>query len=270
MYDINKRKLKKNSKNNFITVQVLVLSRLTLSVFHLLQKYIVLLNNRRPEIKDLDRYGKTLTEKTGSPEWQEKAAAVHLKFNVMETKLQEREDIMEKVVYYIEIYTTSTGHLESYIPKIKEEISNLAPISTEPDEIQEQLQDAEKLQATLVDDRISLESAQEAADWLATNCDCEPEQEERMKTRVRVSKEALDELIAANNDRQNALKCALMQSKEFKSASNDFIIWLNAVEDRLSSQPAVASDTESIRELKKDHVVSSSKAFRQTILVFVS
>ncbi|XP_015773289.1 PREDICTED: microtubule-actin cross-linking factor 1-like [Acropora digitifera] len=45
-----------------------------------------------------------------------------------------------------------------------------------------------------------------------------------------------------------------MQSKEFKTASNDFIIWLNAVEDRLSSQPSVTSDTESIREFKKDHV----------------
>ena len=220
------------------------------------QKYIVLMNNRRPELKDLEKHGKALTEKTGSPEWQEKAVAVQQKYNTMETKLHEREYVMEKIVEYIVIYTTSTRHVESYIPKIKEEISNLAPISTEPEEIQEQLQEAERLQATLVDDRVSLESAQEAADWLASNCDCEPEQGERMKARVRVSKEAIDELIAVNNERQNALKCALMQSKEFKAASNDFIIWLNGVEERLSSQPAVTSDTDSIRELKKDHVVS--------------
>lgn len=235
---------------------VFACSVVTVSIVHLFQKYIVLLNNRRPELKELERYGKSLTEKTGSPEWQQKGAAVHQKYNTLETKLHEREDLMEKVVEYVVIYTTSTKRVESYIPKIKEEISNLAPISTEPDEIQEQLQEAEKLQATLVDDRLSLDGAQEAADWLAANSDCEPDQEERMKARVRVSKEAFDELIALNSERQNALKCALMQSKEFKAASNDFIIWLNAVEDRLSSQPAVTSDTDSIRELKKDHVVS--------------
>ena len=220
------------------------------------QKYIVLLNNRRPDLKELEKYGKELTEKTGSPEWQEKAAAVHLKFNTLETKLHEREDLMDKVVEYIVVYTTSTGHVERVIPKVKEEMSNQAPISTEPEEVQEQLQEAEKLQASLVDDRFSLDRAQEAANWLDANCDCEPEQGERLKARVRVAKEVLDELIAVNSERLNALKIALMQSKEFKSASNDFIIWLNTVEDRLSSQPAVTSDTDSIRELKKDHVVS--------------
>lgn len=222
----------------------------------MLQKYIVLLNNRRPDLKELEKCGKHLTERTGSPDWQDKAAALHLKFNTLETKLHEREDLMERTVEYIVIYTTTIARVERVIPKIKQEISNLTPISTEPEEIQEQLQETEKLHATLVDDRFSLESAQEAADWLDANCDCEPERGERLKARVRVSKEALDEFIAVNNERQNALKCALMQSKEFKAASNDFIIWLNAVEDRLSSQPAVTSDTDSIRELKKDHVVS--------------
>ena len=230
-------------------------AEITLCVL-LFQKYIVQLNNRRPEVKELEKYGKDLTEKTGSPEWQEKAATVHLKFNTLETKLHEREDLMERIVECIVIYTTNTAHVERAIPKVKEDMSNQAPISTEPEEIQEQLQEAEKLQGTLVADSFSLESAQEAADLLDSFCDCEPEQGERLKARVRLSKEALDELIVANSERQNALKCALMQSKEFKTASNDFIIWLNAIEDRLSSQPAVAADTGSIRELKKDHVVS--------------
>ena len=221
----------------------------------LFQKYIVLLNNRRPEVKELEKYGNILTEKTGSPDWKDKASTVYLKFNTVETKLYEREDLIQRIVEYVLIYTTATGHVERAIPKVKEEICNLAPISTEPEEIQEQLQKAEKLQASLADDSCSLESALEAAGWLDSNCDCEPEQGERLKTRVQVSKEALDELIAANNERQNALKCALMQSKEFKTASNDFIIWLNAIEDRLSTQPSVTSDTESIREFKKDHVV---------------
>lgn len=223
-----------------------------------LQKSIVLLNNRRPELKELDRYGKALTEKTGSPEWQENVAAVHQKYNTLETMLHEREDFMERVVHYIVTYTTSTRSVERYIPKIKEEVSSLAPVSTEPDEVQEQLQDAEQLQTSLVDDRVSLDSAQEAADWLAANCNPDPQTEEEMKARVKVSKEALDELMAVNNERQNALKCALMQSKEFKAASNDFLIWLNAAEDRLASQPPVTSDTDSIRELKKDHVVRSA------------
>ena len=215
------------------------------------------MNNRRPELKDLERYGKALTEKTSSPEWQENMAVVQQKYNTLETKLHEREDLMERVVHYIVIYTTNTRQVERKIPKIKEEISSLAPVSSEPEMIQEQLQDAEQLQSALVDDRVSLDSAQEAADWLAANCNPGPqEEEEEVKTRVKVSKEALDELIAINTERQNALKCALMQSKEFKAASNDFLIWLNGAEDRLASQPPVTSDTDSIRELRKDHVVS--------------
>ena len=224
--------------------------------FLYLQKAIVLLNNRRPELKDLERYGKALTEKTSSPEWQENMAVVQQKYNTLETKLHEREDLMERVVNYIVIYTTNTRQVERKIPKIKEEISSLAPVSSEPEMIQEQLQDAEQLQSALVDDRVSLDSAQEAADWLAANCNPGPQEEEEVKTRVKVSKEALDELIAINTERQNALKCALMQSKEFKAASNDFLIWLNGAEDRLASQPPVTSDTDSIRELRKDHVVS--------------
>lgn len=217
----------------------------------------MLLNNRRPELKDLVKYGRALTEKTGVPKWHEKSAAVHLKYNSLEAKLKDREGTMGRIVFYTQIYTSNTRHVEVNIPKIKEEISNVDPISSEPEEIQEQLKKAEVLQATLLDDRVSLESAQEAADWLTCNCECEPEHEEKMKARVRVSKELLDEFIALNNDRQNTLKCALVQSQELRDASNDFIIWLNAVEDRLVAQPAVQSDTDFIRELKKDHVVSS-------------
>lgn len=219
------------------------------------QKSIVLLKNRRPDLKDLENSGKALTEKTGSPEWQENVAVMHQKYNTLEIKLHEREDFMERVVRHIVVYTTNTKNVERFIPKVKEEISSLPPISTEPEVVQEQLQHAEQLQSSLVDERVSLDGAQEAADWLAANCDSEPLAKEELKARVRVSKEAIDELMAVNNERQNALKCALMQSKEFKAASNDFLIWLNGVEDRLASQSPVTSDTDSIRELKKDHVV---------------
>ena len=215
----------------------------------------MLLNNRRPDLKDLEKYGKALTEKTGSPEWQENVAVVRQKYNTLETKLREREDLMERVGHYIAIYVTNTKHAERFIPKVKEEVANLPPVSSEPEVVQEQLERSEQLQTSLVDERVSLDSAQEAADRLAGNCNLEPVAEEEMKARVRVSKEAIDELVAVNNERQNALKCALMQSKEFKAASNDFLIWLNSVEDRLASQPPVTSDTDSIRELKKDHVV---------------
>ena len=180
---------------------------------------------------------------------------MHQKYNTLEIKLHEREDFMERVVRHIVVYTTNTKNVERFIPKVKEEIASLPPISTEPEVVQEQLQHAGQLQSSLVDERVSLDGAQEAADWLTANCDSEPLAKEELKARVRVSKEAIDELMAVNNERQNALKCALMQSKEFKAASNDFLIWLNGVEDRLASQPPVTSDTDSIRELKKDHVV---------------
>ena len=219
------------------------------------QKSIVLHKNRRPDLKDLENSGKALTEKTGSPEWQENVAVMHQKYNTLEIKLHEREDFMERVVRHIVVYTTNTKNVERFIPKVKEEIASLPPISTEPEVVQEQLQHAEQLQSSLVDERVSLDGAQEAADWLTANCDSEPLAKEELKARVRVSKEAIDELMAVNNERQNALKCALMQSKEFKAASNDFLIWLNGVEDRLASQSPVTSDTDSIRELKKDHVV---------------
>ena len=224
--------------------------------FFSLQKAITMLANRRPDVRVLQSCAKAVTEKTGSPKLQEMVGLLTRRFNTVETKLQERADFMEKVLEYINNYATSMEKVETDIPKLQDEILNLIPVSEEPDEVQEQLHQVELLQAMLGEDRLSIQAALDASDCLVSSCNPDSRVEEELRARVRISKEVLDDLTASINDRQNALKCALIRSREFKAASNDFTLWLNAVEDKLSSRPPVTSDVGSIRELKKETGVS--------------
>lgn len=214
-----------------------------------------MLDNRKPDLQDLNKHGKALTEKTGSPEIQEKVTAVNQKYNVLKVNLDEREDLLEKALDHLQDYDTNIARVETDIPVIQDKVESLAPVSSEPDEAQEQLQEVEELQVALTDDRTCLESAQDDADWLAANASPEPEVEEEMKERIMKVKDPLDELSALVNERQNVLKCGLVESVDFKSASDEFILWLNAVEEKLAAEAPVTSDVEFVRELKREHAV---------------
>lgn len=161
----------------------------------------------------------------------------------------------------MDIYDTSITRVEEDIPKIQAQVANLAPLSTDPDEVQKQLQETSDIQDALNDDKVCLEHAIDASDWLIENANGEPSTENKMKDRISKSKEPLEELSSVVNERQNALKCGLVQSQEFKAVSEDFVTWMKEMEDKLAEAKPVMSDVDTIRELKREHKVCDTVIF---------
>ena len=223
-----------------------------------------MLDNRRPDLQDVNKYGKALAEKTGSPEIQEKVTDLNQRYNVLKLNLEEREDLLEKATEHSHDYSTNLASVETDIPVQKEKIDNLAPVSSEPREAQRQLEEVEELQTALTDDRALLECAVDDADWLAANANPEPAVQDEMQERIKNARDPLDELSALVNERQNALKCGLVHSTEFQAASDKFIQWLNAVEEKLADEAPVTSDVDFVRELKREHAVSGKISFCST------
>lgn len=158
----------------------------------------------------------------------------------------------------MDIYDTSITRVEEDIPKIQAQVTNLAPVSTDADEVEKQLLETSDIQDALNDDKVCLENAIDASDWLIENANAEPSTENNMKDRINKNKEPLEELSSVVNERQNALKCGLVQSQEFKSASEDFLVWMKGMEEKLTGAKPVMSDVDIIRELKREHKVSEA------------
>ena len=159
------------------------------------------------------------------------------------------------MVEYLDKYDTNITKVEEDIPKIKAQVANLEPVSNDPDEVQKQLLETSDIQNALNDDTICLESAADAADWLIDNANPEPSTGEEMKSRIDKNREPLTELCNAVNERQNALKCGLIESLQFNTAAQDFIAWMNDMDNKLSKARPIVSDVDTIRELKRDHKV---------------
>lgn len=160
------------------------------------------------------------------------------------------------MVEYLDIYDTNITKVEEDIPKMKALVDNFEPISDDPDVVEQQLQETAEIQDTLTNDKILLESAVDASDWLIENANAQPTTEQEMKKRIELSKEPLDELCDVVNERQNAIKFGLVQSLEFKTASRDFVTWMSGMVDKLNKARPVVSDVDTIRELKRELKVS--------------
>ena len=85
-------------------------------------------------------------------------------------------------------------------------------------------------------------------------------------------KDPLDELSNTVNERQNALKCALVNSQDFKAAADDFIGWLNAVEEKLDAEKPLLSDLDFVLEQQREHtvgdVIETRRGFYDTCSTF--
>lgn len=176
------------------------------------------------------------------------------------------------MVEYLDIYDTNITKVEEDIPKIKQQVDNFAPISDDPDEVQKQLLETADIQVTLINDKVLLESAIDASDWLVDNANAKPSTGEEMKKRIEQTKEPLEELCNVVNERQNTLKCGLVQSLDFKTASQDFVAWMNDMDNKLDKAQPVVSDVDTIRELKREHKVSRkhniSPLFKYDMMIF--
>lgn len=161
-----------------------------------------------------------------------------------------------QVVEYLDIYDTNISKVEEDIPKIQKQVESFAPVSDDPDEVQKQLQETEDIQNTLTNDKILLESAIDASDWLTENANAQPSTGDEMKKRIEKNKEPLEDLSNTVNERQNALKCSLVEALEFKTALQDFVVWMNDMDNKLDKARPVVSDVNTIRELKREHKVN--------------
>lgn len=166
------------------------------------------------------------------------------------------------MVEYLDIYDTNITKIEEDIPKIQAMVDSFAPISDDPDVVEQQLQETADIQDTLTNDKILLESAVDASDWLIENANAQPATGQEMKKRIEESKDPLDELCDVVTERQNAIKYGLVQSLEFKTASQDFVTWMNGMVDKLVKARPVVSDVDTIKELKREHKVSRYHLFK--------
>lgn len=66
----------------------------------------------------------------------------------------------------------------------------------------------------------------------------------------------MEQLTNTVSKRRNALKCALVDSKDFKATADDFIGWLKTVEEKLDAEKPLMSDLEFVQEQQREHIVS--------------
>lgn len=110
--------------------------------------------------------------------------AVNQKYDTLSAQLQDREELLEKIAENLDSNEKDLCKVEEDLPRITDEVAQLAPISVEPSEVKTQLQEVEEIQVELAEDKQCVESAQDSLEWLAVYAKPEPAVEEEMRERV--------------------------------------------------------------------------------------
>lgn len=162
---------------------------------------------------------------------------------------------MESQLKRLEIYEVNITEVEIWITTTLVILDKLEPVSTKPEKLAEQLEEARTLQNETVEKKQVLETALEAGQWLVENTN-DVEQRNAIVGRMTKTRANFDRVAKRVDDRFDRLQIAELKSKDVQVVFDEFNEQLRKSEEEFESQRPVSAVRSTLDEQKRNTDVS--------------
>ena len=166
-----------------------------------------------------------------------------------------RKIFLESQLKRLEIYEVNITEVEIWITTTLVILDKLEPVSTKPEKLAEQLEEARTLQDETVEKKQVLETALEAGQWLVENTN-DVEQRNAIVGRMTKTRANFDRVAKRVDDRFDRLQIAELKSKDVQVVFDEFNEQLRKLEEEFESQRPVSAVRSTLDEQKRNTDVS--------------
>ena len=171
-----------------------------------------------------------------------------------------RKIFLESQLKRLEIYEVNITEVEIWITETLVILDKLEPVSTKPEKLAEQLEEAKTLQDETVEKKQVLETALEAGQWLAENTN-DIDQRNGIVGRMTKTRANFDRVAKRVDDRFDRLQVAELKSKDVQVVFGEFDEQLRKLEEEFDSERPVSAVRSTLDEQKRNTDVSRGETF---------
>ncbi|XP_035657737.1 microtubule-actin cross-linking factor 1-like [Branchiostoma floridae] len=206
--------------------------------------------SHKPQLDQLNQSGQAVLDSMdadaakASPIGQQ-MAAVNQKWEELTGQLKGREDKIAASMEEGQKFSDATKELSDWLPEVTDKLNGQLPVSSQPDVVKEQMEQAKVLQEELSNMQPKLEEAQKSCEKLQALND-DPMMQAELGRRLDAVKGPFNRVAGKIADRQQKLEAALLSSQEFQQSFDDLLNWVKDKEQQLDSQESVSADMDKL------------------------
>ncbi|KAI8481243.1 hypothetical protein Bbelb_410460 [Branchiostoma belcheri] len=208
--------------------------------------------SHKPQLDQLNQSGQAILDSMdadaakASPIGQQ-MAAVNQKGEELTGQLKGREGKIAGSMEEGQKFSDATKELSDWLPEVTDKLNGQLPVSSQPDVVKEQMEEAKMLQEELSNVQPKLEEAQKSCEKLQALND-DPMMQAELGRRLDAVKGPFNRVAGKIADRQQKLEAALLSSQEFQQSFDDLLNWVKDKEQQLDSQESVSADMDKLEQ----------------------
>ena len=215
------------------------------------------LDERKGDIKQLNQSGQQLLQQAeddapSSLSVKEQLNNTNNKSKDLPIRLSDRQKELEKALENTVKFNSLLEEIEQWVPETVEAVDALEPVSSEPEKLQEQIRETDKLQEEVKRYLVRVCAVEETGQRLIEDSMQNPDAVSDIQNKIEKTRQPVNQLNAKLEQRSLRLHNAVLQSQEFHDAHEDFAARLGSLYETLQSQEPVSPDFPITRRQKDE------------------
>lgn len=215
------------------------------------------LDERKGDIKQLNQSGQQLLQQAeedapSTLSVKEQLVNTNNKSKDLPSRLSDRQKELEKMLESTLKFNSLIEEIEQWVPETVEAVDALEPVSSEPEKLQEQIRETDRLQEEVKRYLVRVCAVEETGQRLIEDSMQNPDAVSDIQNKIEKARRPVNELNAKLEQRSLRLHNAVLQSQEFHDAHDDFAVRLASIDEMLQSQAAISPDYPITRRQKDE------------------
>ncbi|KAL8599003.1 hypothetical protein ACOMHN_006812 [Nucella lapillus] len=164
----------------------------------------------------------------------------------LQSRLEDRSKSLNSVEGISTEFAALTRGLADWMSDFTDRLDGLGPVSNQPDEQEQQLEQIQELESDLLDQQPKVALARDLCRQL-----CDKAKDPSIKGNLRIKLAALEKDFGDTTKKLEARKAAVeaasKEAAQFKADCHDLLNWVNSTADRVKDAEAISSDPDTLR-----------------------
>lgn len=205
------------------------------------------LDERKGDIKQLNQSGQQLLQQSeddapSALSVKEQLVNTNNKSKDLPNRLSDRQKELEKALESTLKFNSLLEEIDRWVPETVEVVDALEPVSSEPEKLQEQIGETDKLLEEVKRYLVRVCAVEETGQRLIEDSMQNPDAVSDIQNKIEKARQPVNQLNAKLEQRSLRLHNAVLQSQEFHEAHDDFSARLGSMGEILQSQAPVSPD----------------------------
>ncbi|KAJ7387741.1 hypothetical protein OS493_001084 [Desmophyllum pertusum] len=213
---------------------------------------------REPDVNDLMEAGDKLTsamdpKSAEAPRVKQEVEAVYKRYNDLLESLDNEKDQLEKETEKALKFQDALRNLEEWLPRVEDAVAAQEPISSDPEVVKQQLQQAEALRDELARNKALLDTLEDTGREIIADSSEDPQVVRDVRGELNKIISPVDVILRKLAERQVRLQNALLRSQEFQVSFDEFMAKLDTFEEQLASQEPISAVHETVQVQRQEN-----------------